>query len=46
MLFRSQPAWLLPVVGLSSALWSLAWGLYLWRYGPWLCRTRADGQPG
>ena len=41
-----QPAWLLPAVGLSSALWSLAWGLYLWRYGPWLCRTRADGQPG
>lgn len=33
-------------VSLSAASWSLAWVLYLWRYTPWLCRTRADGQPG
>ncbi|MBN8487687.1 MAG: NnrS family protein [Burkholderiales bacterium] len=44
------PLWwpaLLPQAALvSAALWSLAYGLYLWRYGPWLCRARADGQPG
>ncbi len=26
--------------------WVLAFGLYLWRYGPMLCQTRADGHPG
>ncbi len=41
-----HPAALLLAVNLSAALWSLAWLLYLWRYTPWLCRTRADGQPG
>ncbi len=30
----------------SSLLWSLAFALYLWRYTPYLLRTRADGQPG
>ncbi|MBQ0961602.1 NnrS family protein [Ideonella sp. 4Y11] len=38
---------LLPQAALVSALlWSLAYTLYLWRYGPWLCRARVDGQPG
>jgi uncharacterized protein involved in response to NO len=31
---------------LSSALWSLAFALYLWRYTPMLLRPRADGQLG
>jgi uncharacterized protein involved in response to NO len=40
------PAWLLPAVGLSAVLWSLAFMLYLVRYTPFLLRTRADGLPG
>ena len=38
--------WLLPAVGVSSALWTLAFVLYLIRYTPLLLRPRADGQPG
>jgi len=41
-----DPAWLLPAVGLSAALWSLAFVLYLVRYTPILLFPRADGQPG
>ncbi|MEY8878837.1 MAG: NnrS family protein [Leptothrix sp. (in: b-proteobacteria)] len=40
------PAWLLAAVGVSAALWSLAFVLYLLRYTPFLLRARADGQPG
>lgn len=40
------PAWLLPAVGVSAALWSLAFGLYLVRYTPLLLWPRADGLPG
>jgi uncharacterized protein involved in response to NO len=40
------PAALTQAALASALLWSLAYGLYLWRYGPWLCRARADGQPG
>jgi uncharacterized protein involved in response to NO len=39
-------AWLLPSVGASAALWSLAFALYLVRYTPLLLWPRADGQPG
>jgi uncharacterized protein involved in response to NO len=37
-----------PVAGLWLAMtcWSLAFALFLWRYAPMLCRTRADGHPG
>lgn len=31
---------------LAVALWTGAFALYLYRYGPMLCRTRADGHPG
>ena len=31
---------------LAAALWTGAFALYLYRYGPMLCRTRADGHPG
>lgn len=31
---------------LAMACWSLAFAIYLWRYAPMLCRTRADGHPG
>jgi uncharacterized protein involved in response to NO len=41
-----MPAWLLPAVGISTALWSLAFGLYLARYTPLLLWPRADGLPG
>ncbi|MDT7835852.1 NnrS family protein [Aquabacterium sp. OR-4] len=30
----------------SALLWSAAFGLYALHYGPWLCRSRADGRPG
>ena len=30
----------------SGLLWSAGFGLYAWRYGPWLCRARIDGRPG
>jgi len=41
-----QPQALLVSVQLSALLWSLAFGLYLWRYTPILLRPRLDGQPG
>ena len=31
---------------LAAAMWTGAFSLYLYRYGPMLCRTRADGHPG
>jgi uncharacterized protein involved in response to NO len=40
------PSWLLAAVGLSAALWSLAFVLYLVRYTPLLLWPRADGLPG
>ena len=41
-----MPAWLLPAVEVSAALWSLAFVLYLVRYTPLLLWPRADGLPG
>ncbi len=41
-----QPTLLLPAVWASAACWMLAFALYLWRYGPMLCRPRVDGLPG
>jgi len=38
--------WLLPAAGVSAALWSLAFVLYLLRYTPLLLWSRADGLPG
>ena len=37
-----------PQAGLWLAMicWTLAFALYLWRYAPMLCTTRADGHPG
>ncbi len=39
-------SWMLPAVAVSSALWSLAFVLYLWRYTPFLLRARIDGLAG
>lgn len=33
-------------LALSAALWSLAFLVYLLRYGPWLTSPRLDGRPG
>lgn len=30
----------------SGLLWSSGFAVYAWHYGPWLCRTRLDGQAG
>lgn len=35
-----------PVLVAAATLWSIAFGLYVWRFGPWLCRTRLDGKDG
>lgn len=37
------PALALPLAGTA---WSLAFGLYLWRFAPWLLAPRADGKDG
>jgi uncharacterized protein involved in response to NO len=31
---------------LAGAAWVAAFGLFVWHYGPMLCRPRVDGQPG
>jgi uncharacterized protein involved in response to NO len=36
------PLWLV----LSGALWMLAFGIFLWVYGPMLIQPRVDGRPG
>jgi uncharacterized protein involved in response to NO len=41
-----QPAWTLPAVQASAALWSAGFGLYAVRYWPVLSRPRLDGRPG
>ncbi|MEO3713688.1 NnrS family protein [Roseateles flavus] len=41
-----RPQWLMEAGLASSLLWSVSFALYLWRYAPFLVRTRADGQPG
>lgn len=41
-----EPAWTLPSVQLSAALWSAGFGLYAVRYWPVLSRPRLDGRTG
>jgi uncharacterized protein involved in response to NO len=41
-----QPQALIDAALLSSALWSAGFGLFVWRYAPWLLRPRLDGRPG
>ena len=31
---------------LAGVCWTLAFGLYAWRYGPMLLKSRVDGHPG
>lgn len=40
------PASQVTAVLVSGGLWSAGFAVYAWHYGPWLCRTRLDGQPG
>lgn len=40
------PAWWMPAVVASAALWSGGFALYALHYGPMLLRPRLDGQPG
>ena len=30
----------------AAVAWSLAFTLYLWRFGPWLMASRLDGKDG
>lgn len=41
-----MPQHTLVAVQFAAVLWSVAFGVYLWRYTPLLTRPRADGQPG
>lgn len=36
----------LAALWLAGLCWTLAFGLYAWRYGPMLLKTRVDGHPG
>jgi len=38
--------WPLGGLWLAGLCWSLAFAIFAWRYGPMLCRTRLDGNPG
>lgn len=38
--------WYLPSLWLSATCWACAFGLYLYRYAPMLCRARVDGKAG
>ena len=40
------PSALPSALTLAASAWSLAFLLYLFQYGPWLLRTRADGKDG
>jgi uncharacterized protein involved in response to NO len=35
-----------PALHASALAWVAAFGLYLWRFIPWLVRPRADAAPG
>ncbi len=39
-------AWYATFLLLAASAWSLAFGLYLWKFTPWLMQTRLDGQDG
>jgi uncharacterized protein involved in response to NO len=39
------PAAAMGGIHLAATCWSLAFALYLYRYGPYLTRPRADGKP-
>lgn len=34
------------LISLAALTWSTAFGLYIFRYAPWLLRPRIDGKPG
>ncbi|WP_117235126.1 NnrS family protein [Vibrio maerlii] len=40
------PAQLFTFVNISAALWVIAFVMYLVKFGPMLCKPRADGHPG
>ena len=42
----AKPVFYQDTVMLSAILWSLAFGAFLIRYAPMLCRSRHDGKPG
>ena len=40
------PAYLFEMVNLSAGLWTLAFGLFIWKFGMMLLTPRVDGHPG
>ena len=40
------PQWYGPGLILAAAAWSVAFGIYLVMFTPWLLQTRADGKDG
>jgi uncharacterized protein involved in response to NO len=42
----AAPALTLASIGISGALWTLAFGAFVVKFWPILTRARADGRPG
>lgn len=42
----AAPQWLVHTIVCAAIAWSAAFALYLFRFGPWLVRTRLDGRDG
>lgn len=40
------PAYLFEMVNISAGLWTLAFGLFIWKFGMMLLTPRVDGHPG
>jgi len=40
------PAWFAPAACAAGAAWIAAFGLYVWRFAPWLMTARVDGKDG
>lgn len=42
----AAPQWLVHAIACAAIAWCAAFGLYLYRFGPWLLNTRLDGKDG
>lgn len=42
----AAPQWLVYTIACAAIAWSVAFGLYLFRFGPWLMSARLDGRDG
>ncbi|OCH14868.1 short-chain dehydrogenase [Aliivibrio sp. 1S165] len=40
------PEYMIDMINLAAVLWAFAFGLFVWHFGPMLCKKRVDGHPG